>query len=246
MADSQIEEGQACFPGANGDEIHAFFASPSVEVQRPAVIVVHGATGVSDDMKANALRFAREGYLVAVPDLYSRVESPDLSSLESAMKILGTMADDQVASDLEGAAEYLKAHPDCNGRVGAIGIGGRYGYLFASRTHSLDAAVTCYGPLMPTEIDTPELRPLPPIQMVDTFSCPLLGIFGGADQNPSPEHVAELEALMKTHGKDYEFHSYPHAGHGFLSEGGRNYQPEAAGAAWTDIMAWFKRKLEIS
>ncbi len=243
MPDSSITESVARFPGANGDEIQAFMASPESGGPRAAVIVVHGATGVSDDMKGNARRFADEGYLVAVPDLYSRVESPDLTSLESAMRILATMADDQVAGDLEGSAAFLKGHPMCNGRVGAIGVGGRFAYLFASRTRNLDAVAACYGPLMPTEIDTPELRPLAPIQMVQDISCPFLGIFGEADQNPSPEHVREFEGLLKQHGKQYEFHSYPNAAHSFLSEGGRNYQPEAAQAAWSDIMAWFRQIL---
>ena len=37
--------------------------------------------------------------------------------------------------------------------------------------------------------------------MTPKLACPLLGVFGGQDQNPSPEHVARTEQELKTHGK---------------------------------------------
>ena len=44
--------------------------------------------------------------------------------------------------------------------------------------------------------------------MTPNLACPLLGLFGADDRNPSPEMVAQIEAALKANGKDYEFHTY--------------------------------------
>ncbi len=75
------------------------------------------------------------------------------------------------------------------------------------------------------------------------LSCPLLGLFGADDQYPSPEHVAELEGLLKENGKTYEFHSYDGAGHSFFSVDRAAHRPEAAKDGWARIFAWFDRYL---
>ena len=75
--------------------------------------------------------------------------------------------------------------------------------------------------------------------MTPKLACPLLGLFGGQDPNPTPEHVARTEQELKAHGKTYEFHSYPDAGHGFFSVDYPNYNREAAREGWKQIWKWF-------
>ncbi|MGH7922886.1 MAG: dienelactone hydrolase family protein, partial [Candidatus Dormibacteraceae bacterium] len=69
--------------------------------------------------------------------------------------------------------------------------------------------------------------------------CPLLGLFGEGDQNPDPKQVATIEAALKEHGKAYEFHSYPGAGHAFFSVDRPSYRVEAANDGWQRIWAFF-------
>ncbi|MFC7540287.1 dienelactone hydrolase family protein [Siccirubricoccus deserti] len=62
---------------------------------------------------------------------------------------------------------------------------------------------------------------------------PLLGLFGNDDRAPSPEQVDQHEAELKKHGKNYEFHRYDGAGHGFSTGTGRSTgrsRPWMAGA----------------
>ena len=58
--------------------------------------------------------------------------------------------------------------------------------------------------------------PVAPIDYTKDLSCPILGLFGDEDQNPSPEHVNALEAELKKFGKNYDFHRYTKAGHGIF------------------------------
>jgi carboxymethylenebutenolidase len=145
-----------------------------------------------------------------------------------------------------GAAAYLRGLSNSNGKVGVIGhcSGGRQSFL-AAVSLPLDAAVDCYGGFV---VETPpEGHPLHGspalVERAGDLSCPLLGLFGAEDQHPSPEHVAELDAALKAHGKTYEFHSYDGAGHAFMQVDRPSYRPEAAVDAWQHIWAFFGRYL---
>ena len=48
-------------------------------------------------------------------------------------------------------------------------------------------------------------------------TCPLLGIFGNDDENPTADQVNRTEAVLKKLGKNYEFHRYDGAGHAFFN-----------------------------
>ncbi|MEJ2748947.1 MAG: dienelactone hydrolase family protein, partial [Anaerolineae bacterium] len=73
--------------------------------------------------------------------------------------------------------------------------------------------------------------------------CPLLGIFGEDDHNPSPEQVNNHEAELQKQGKDYEFHRYPGAGHGFFYYNRPNYRQAQAVDGWQKIFAFLEKYL---
>jgi len=79
--------------------------------------------------------------------------------------------------------------------------------------------------------------------MTPSMRCPLLGIFGNDDANPDPEQVNRIEAELRKHGKDYEFHRYDGAGHGFFAADRPNYRPEQAVDGWQKVFAFFARHL---
>ena len=67
-----------------------------------------------------------------------------------------------------------------------------------------------------------------PIGYTKNLSCPILGIFVEDDKSPAPEQVAKHEKELKKHGRIYEFHMYPGAGHGFFYYNRTNYRQEQA------------------
>lgn len=83
-----------------------------------------------------------------------------------------------------------------------------------------------------------------PLQQTANINCPVLGLFGEEDQNPTPADVAEIEAELRKQGKDYEFHMYPGCGHGFHCNGRGSYRPESARDAWGKTMAWLDKHLK--
>ena len=89
-------------------------------------------------------------------------------------------------------------------------------------------------------------QPVAPIDYTEDLSCPLLGLFGQEDSAPSPEQVQQHEDALKAAGKDYEFHMYPDAGHGFFYHHRPTYRPEQAVDGWEKVFDFFGRHLQAS
>ena len=86
-------------------------------------------------------------------------------------------------------------------------------------------------------------HPVSPLDYTKDLACPILGLFGEEDSSPSPEQVTEHEAELKKHGKTYEFHRYPGAGHGFFYYHRPNYRQEQAVDGWQKIFTFLEKHL---
>ena len=82
-----------------------------------------------------------------------------------------------------------------------------------------------------------------PFDRTAQIHCPLLGLFGEDDPNPSPADMRKLDAELTRHGKVHEFYSYPGAGHAFMNSRGDRYRPDAAQDSWPKAMAFFAQHL---
>jgi len=83
-----------------------------------------------------------------------------------------------------------------------------------------------------------------PIDYTKDLSCPMIGIFGNDDKSPSPEQVNQHEAELKKHGKNYEFHRYDGAGHGFFYYDRPAYRQEQAVDGWKKTLAFLEKTLK--
>jgi carboxymethylenebutenolidase len=232
--------------GAGGDEIEAYFARPLGPGPYGSVVVIHHAPGYDDATKEIARRFATEGYVTVVPNLYWRdAPGADPEQAAATAREAGGVPDDRLIGDVAGGASFVRSQTYSNGKVGVIGYcsGGRQSFL-AACSLDLDAAVDCYGAFVTTA--TPEGFPLklePVVGLTPKLSCPLLGLFGQEDQYPTPEQVDDLEVALKDAGKTYEFHRYEGAGHGFFAVDRPSYRPEAANDGWKQIFAHYGKYL---
>ena len=233
------------YPSQDGTRINAYYSRPAASGRHPGVIVIMEAFGLIDHIKDVARRFAEQGYLAIAPDMYSREGSPDPTNMDDVLRVMFSVPDAQAVADLEGAITFLKGQSDSNGKVGAIGFcsGGRYTLVLGCKSANLDAAVDSAGGFIIQDEHT-EPRPVSPIDMVPTLSCPLLGLFGEEDANPSPEHAARLQAELDTHGKTYEFRMYRNAGHAFFADYRPSYRAAPAQDMWHRVMQFYGQHLK--
>jgi carboxymethylenebutenolidase len=75
------------------------------------------------------------------------------------------------------------------------------------------------------------------------MGCPLLGIFGNDDANPSADQVNRTEATLQRLGKTYEFHRYDGAGHAFFDYNRPAYRQAQAIDAWGKVFKFFAKYL---
>jgi len=232
--------------GAKGDKINAYFAQPLGKGPFPGMVLIHHAPGWDEWYREATRKFAHHGYAAISPNLYFRDGHGTPEDVGAKVRAAGGVPDDQVLGDVEGAIRYLRALPSSNGKVGCFGTcsGGRHTFLAACRLKGIDAAVECWGGnvVMKKEDLSPK-RPVAPIDLTKDLSCPLLGLFGNDDKNPTPEQVNQHEAELKKDGKNYEFHRYDGAGHGFFYYDRAAYRQEQAVDGWKKIFAFLPKYL---
>ncbi len=250
MAFRGIQAATVKFQGFNGDSGEAYYAYPLATGRYPGVVVIHHFPGWDEWTAEVTRKFADHGYAAIAPSLYFRLGDGASAEVVARARAAGGMPDDQVMGDVAGAAAFLRAQSHSNGKVGVIGFcsGGRQAYLAACRVGNLDAVVDCWGGSVvvsdPSKL--PSTQPVAPIELTERIRCPLLGLFGSEDTNPSPDDVNRIEAALKRFGKSYEFHRYEGAGHAFFAWYRPNYRPEQAQDGWKKVFAFFEKYLTAS
>lgn len=246
MYDTILAESVAIL-GHNGDWIEAYVARPLSSGPVGSVVVIHHMPGYDRGTKEMVRRLADAGFAAIVPNLYHR-EAPGASPDDAAAtaRAKGGVPDERLVGDVEGAATHLRNLTNSNGKVGVIGhcSGGRQSVL-AACSLDLQACVDCYGAfVVRTPGEGAPLKVTPVAHLVDSLSCPILGMFGLDDQFPTPDEVKEFDEILTKAGKQHDFHSYEGAGHAFFAADRPSYRPDAAVDGWAKILSFYTEHLQ--
>lgn len=232
--------------GWNGESINAYFARPLGAGPYPAMVLAHHMPGWDQWYRETTLKFAHRGYITISPNLYFRAGHGTPEDVAAKVRADGGISDDQAVGDLTGGMKFIRALEYSNGKVGVFGTcsGGRHSYLAACRAPGFDAIVDCWGGrvVMPPDQLTPK-TPVAPLDYTRDLPCPILGLFGNDDSSPTPEQVDLHEAELKKHGKNYEFHRYDGAGHGFFYYDRAAYRQAQAVDGWQKVWAFLEKQL---
>jgi carboxymethylenebutenolidase len=234
--------------GANGDWINAYLARPLGQGPFPALVLAHHMPGWDEWYHEVTLKFALHGYIAITPNLYFRAGHGTAEDVAAKVRGEGGISDDQAVGDLAGGLQHVRNLTYSNGKVGVFGTcsGGRHAYLAACRAPGFDAVVDCWGGrlVMPPDQLNPK-TPVSPLAYTKDLSCPILGLFGNDDKNPTPEQVDQHEIELKKHGKNYEFHRYDGAGHGFFYYHAAAYRQAQAVDGWQKVFAFLEKYLRV-
>jgi carboxymethylenebutenolidase len=219
-----------------------YLATPSGTGPFPAVLMIHEAFGLNDQIRAHADRLARAGYLTLAVDLFS--DGGARRCLVSTMRSMMT-GSGRVFTDLATARTWLAASPLSTGKTGVIGfcMGGGFALLVAR--DGFEAASVNYGRL-PRDLEG-ALR----------GACPIVANFGGKDKTLKGA-ARKLETALDNLGIENSVKEFPTAGHSFLNETdegpallrplmrvmGIGPDPQSAPEAWKRIEDHFTRHLK--
>lgn len=196
----------------------------------PGVLVIHENRGLNPYIADVGRRAAVAGYLSLAPDGLTSLggypgNDDDGRTMQASLD-RGKLMEDWLA-----AADYLKSHAECTGRVGAVGFcyGGGVCNQLAVRVPDLAASVPFYGGQPATE-DVPKIN------------APLLIHLGSLDERVNAGWPA-YEAALQANNKAYTMHMYEGANHGFHNDSTPRYDEAAAMLAWERTIDFFDEHL---
>jgi carboxymethylenebutenolidase len=195
------------------------------------IVVVHENRGLNPHIEDVARRAALAGFISIAPDMLSPLGG--YPGTDDAGRELQAKRDrNEMLEDFIAAYDYLKAHKDCNGKVGVVGFcfGGWISNMMAVRIPDLAAAVPFYGGQ-------------PPVEDVPKIKAPLLLHYGELDTRVN-EGWPAYEKALKENNKEYTGYIYANANHGFHNDTTPRYDKAAAELAWTRTIDFFKAKLK--
>jgi len=216
-------------PQGNGS-IKGYLARPANTTKLPAILVVHENRGLNPYIEDVARRLAVADFIAFAPDgLTSAGGYP--GDDEKAAVLFKQVDNGKMREDFFAAAMWLKARPDCTGKVGAVGFcfGGSVVNQLAVRVPSLGAAAPYYGGQ-------------PKAEDVAKINAPLMIHYGGLDERVNAGWPA-YEAALKANGKKYEEFVYAGANHGFHNDTTPRYDKAAAELSWQRTIDFFNKNL---
>lgn len=232
--------------GADGTPIPVYEAYPAQAGEFPVVLVISEVWGLHEYIRDVTRRFGKEGYYAVAPELFSR--EGGLAQETSMDKILGAVFNaplKRLVGDMRATVDYARKQPAARGdAIGVTGFcwGGQMTLTFPAFYKDTKAAVAWYG--APARAQKDEPKPLSPLDVAAEVPCPVLLLYGGADQSIPVADVEREEAALKAAGRAVEKHIYPDAPHGFHADYRPTYRPEVARDGWSRCLAWFQKYLK--
>lgn len=216
-----------------GGKMKALLSKPAdAKKKLGGVVVVHENRGLNPHIEDVARRAALAGFISIAPDALTPLGgypgSDDKGRELQSQRDRNSMLEDFIA-----AFEYLKTHPDCNGKVAVVGFcfGGWIANMMAVRIPDLAGAVPFYGG-QPGKEDVPKIQ------------APLLLHYAELDTRVN-EGWPAYEAALKEHRKQYTAYMYPGVNHGFNNDTTPRYDKAAADQAWQRTIDFFTKVCNV-
>lgn len=236
--DERIKASYETIPSPKGNgSIKGYLVRPASADTRsetaarlPGVIVVHENRGLNPHIEDIARRFALAGFMAFAPDGLTSLGGFPGDDYKGG-QLFNKLDRDKISEDMIAAALWLKARPDCTGKIAATGFcfGGGVSNMIAVRLGAdLAAAASFYG-APPAAGDVGKIK------------AAILVHHGELDARLAATWPAYDKALAAAN-VPHEGYIYPGAVHGFNCDATpERYDKAAADLAWSRTIAWFNK-----
>jgi len=214
--------------------------SPTKVVRHPVVLITPDTFGLTTTVLDAAIRFAREGFEVFLPDV---LKTDGVGGLHHVALRASVAARGGVAVESKRTTELLDLYADALAYLRAremvdpaksalfgVSYGASLALGLAARDTKLAAVAVAYP------------APVRPADLPRLVTSPLLFVGGTADRT-SAKAREQIAAVRTETRVPFEFVDLPGARHDFLSRDLRAYDLPLAEKAWTEIVAFLKRQL---
>ncbi|RZK39035.1 MAG: dienelactone hydrolase family protein [Pedobacter sp.] len=218
------------FGGVDG-EMKAILAKPKDKKKLGSVVVIHENRGLTPHIIEVTKRVAAEGFIALGVDALSPLGGTPEDENKGREMISKLDPDKNVRNYLK-ALDYLRLHPDSNGKTACVGFcwGGGMANKLAVLDPKLNAAVAYYGAQAKAE-DVPKIK------------ASIMLHYGGLDERINAGIPVYEEALKKSN-IDYKLFVYDGVNHAFNNDSSATrYNEAAAKLAWQRTIDLFKSKI---
>jgi carboxymethylenebutenolidase len=237
----EVEHESLILAAADGNRFRAFLARPAITTGK-AIVILPDVRGLHHYYEELALRFAEAGVEAVAIDYFGRTAGSGArdESFDSGQHVAQTTWAG-LSADIVAATAFLRdrggsgaAGSDASARpaifVTGFCMGGRNAFLSATLGLRLAGVIGFYGwPGGPARNDTPA-----PTESVDAFDCPVLGIFGGADQGIPVAVVQSFRDALTAAGVENDIVVEPDAPHSFFDRKQAEFQVQSDDA-WARV-----------
>lgn len=212
--------------------LEGYLVLPEGDGPRPGVVVIHENRGLNPHIEDVARRLAVAGFAALAPDFLSGMGgTPD--DPDEARDMIGELDGAAVVRGARAAVAALRARPETDTRIGAVGFcwgGGVIGGLAVAEP-DLQAAVVYYGRQ-------------PDAAAVASIEAPLLLHYAGLDQRINAG-IPAFEQALEAAGKSYVLHVHEGVNHAFNNDtNAARYDQAAAERAWGQTLAFLHEHLD--
>lgn len=233
-ADS-ISVGYKKYPSPKGaGAMQGYFVRPAgAQHKLPGVVVIHENRGLNPYIEDVARRLGIAGFIAFAPDALTPLGGyPGNDDDGRALQRQRDSA--EMVEDFVAAAEFLAKHPDCSGKVGAVGFcfGGGMSMRLAVRLPELAAAVAFYGRH-------------PAADEASSIRAPLMLHHAELDERVNATWP-DFEEALKDADRDFINYEYADVNHGFHNDTTPRYNKQAAELAWQRTIDFFASHLGLN
>ncbi len=222
---------------ADGTKFAVYHAhADSARYNGAGIVILPDVRGLFQFYMDLALRFAEAGIEAIAIDYFGRtagVTARD-DSFEYMPHVQQTQQP-QIRDDVAAAIAQLRsgAHPPKAIFTVGFCFGGANSFHQASNNLGMAGVIGFYGnPIRRRSPDSPA-----PIERIAEVSCPILGLFGGADQGIPTEDVNRYDEALTQAGVEHAFTIYPGAPHSFFDRKYEEFAKESEDA-WNRTLAF--------
>jgi carboxymethylenebutenolidase len=231
--DKRIKTETITVPSPQGHgNIKGYFVKPANATGKlPGVIVIHENRGLNPYIEDVARRLGTANFIAFAPDGLTSVGGYPGDN-EAGGKLFSGVDRAKMTEDFVAAARWLKARPDGNGKIGAVGFcfgGGMANQLAVRLGSDLNAAVPYYG-AQPQPADVAKIK------------APIMAQYASLDKRINDGWPAYEEAL-KANNVKYTMHMYEGTNHGFHNDTTPRYDEAAAKLSWQRTLDFFNANL---
>ena len=230
--DKRIKSEWASVPSPQGNgSIKGYLARPAIAGKLPGVLVVHENRGLNPYIQDVARRLAIADFMAFAPDALTSLGGYPGDD-EKGLQLFNQLDRGKMLEDFVVAAAWLKARPDCTGKIASIGFcygGGVSNQLAVRMGANLAAAVPFYG-AQPSAADAARIK------------APVLAHYGELDTRITSGWPAYDAALADAHVTHVGY-VYLGANHGFHNDTTPRYDEAAAKLAWQRTLDWLNKYL---